>query len=91
MCFLNGCVNPTALLGPVYTLVSTGNVYHAGLSYGSNEAIKKTTGKTTTENIKSLFNKPENITAEEENYDEFFTLVKARTKKNYKIINSTSQ
>ena len=32
--FLNGCVQSTALLGPAYTLASTGNIYHAGLSYG---------------------------------------------------------
>ena len=58
ICFLNGCVQSAAFLGPVYTLVSTGNIYHAGLSYGSNQAIKKATGKTTTENIKSFLEKP---------------------------------
>ena len=52
--FLNGCVQSTALLGPAYTLASTGNIYQAGLSYGSNQAVKKITGKTPTENIKSL-------------------------------------
>ena len=52
--FLNGCVQGVALLGPAYTLASTGNVYQAGLSYGSNQAVKKITGKSTTENIKSL-------------------------------------
>ena len=67
ICFLNGCIQSTALLGPVYTLVSTGNVYQAGLSYGSNQAIKRATGKTTSENIKSLLNKEEIITEEEEN------------------------
>ena len=52
--FLNGCVQSAALLGPVYTLTSTGNVLHAGLSYGTDQAVKKITGKSTTENIKSL-------------------------------------
>ena len=52
--FLNGCVQSGALLGPAYTLASTGNVFQAGLSYGSNKAVKKITGKSTTENIKSL-------------------------------------
>ena len=65
ICFLNGCVQTTALLGPAYTLVNTGNVYHAGLSYGSNHAIKKVTGKTTTGNIKSLLKKQEIIVEEE--------------------------
>ena len=54
ICFLNGCVQSTAFLGPAYTLVSTGNIYQAGLSYGSGEVIKKTTGKTFIENIKFL-------------------------------------
>ena len=44
----------TALLGPVYTSVGTGNIYHAGLSYGSNEVVKEITGKSPTVNIKSL-------------------------------------
>ena len=52
--FLNGCVQSTALLGPAYTMASTGSIYHAGLSYGSNQAVKNITGKTPTENIKSL-------------------------------------
>ena len=52
--FLNGCVQSAALLGPAYTLTSTGNVFQAGLSYGSNHAVKKITGKSTTENIKSF-------------------------------------
>jgi len=90
ICFLNGCVQSTALLGPAYTLASTGNIYHASLTYGSNEVIKKTTGKTTTENIKSLLDKQE-IIVEEENYDEFFALVKSRIEKTHKIINSTNQ
>ena len=52
--FLNGCVQSTALLGPAYTMASTGNIYHAGLSYGSNQAVKKITGKSPTENVQSL-------------------------------------
>ena len=28
--FLNGCVQSTALLGPAYTLASSGNIYQAG-------------------------------------------------------------
>ncbi len=36
--FLNGCVQSAALLGPAYTLASSGNIYQAGLSYGSNQA-----------------------------------------------------
>ena len=52
--FLNGCVQNTALLGPVYTLATTGNIYQAGLSYGSIQAVKEITGKSPTEHIKSF-------------------------------------
>ena len=46
-----GACGPTAMLGPVYTLTSTGSVTQAGLSYGSSELISKHTGKTPIENI----------------------------------------
>ena len=52
--FLNGCVQSAALLGPAYTMASTGNVFQAGLSYGSNQAVKKITGKSTTQNFKKV-------------------------------------
>ena len=52
--FLNGCVQSAALLGPAYTLASSGNIYQAGLTYGSNQAVKEITGKSPTENIQSL-------------------------------------
>ena len=51
---LSGCAQNVAILGPAYTLVTTGNVYQTGLTYGSNEVITKTTGKSTTQNIKEL-------------------------------------
>ena len=76
--FLNGCVLSAALLGPAYTLTSTGYVFQAGLSYGSNQAVKKITGKSTTENIKSFVDDNKIKVEEEENLDEFFALVKSR-------------
>ena len=89
--FLNGCVQSTALLGPAYTLASTGNIYQAGLSYGSNKAVEEITGKSTTENIKSLTDSKKSKIDEEQNYDEFFALVKNRIEKTSKIINSANQ
>ena len=88
--FLNGCVQSAALLGPAYTLVSTGNVYQAGFSYGSSKVIKKMTDKTPTENIKSLLDNKK-FKVEEVNYDEFFALVKNRIEKKSKIINLANQ
>ena len=74
--FLYGCVQNVAILGPAITGASTGSISHASLSYGSGEIIKKITGKTTTENIKSFLDN-KNTTAEEVNYDEFFVLDKS--------------
>ena len=51
---LNGCLQNTVLLGPAVTVASTGSVYHAGLSYGSNMAITNMTGKTPIDNIKRV-------------------------------------
>ena len=88
---LNGCMQSAALLGPAYTLASTGNIYQAGLSYGSNQAVKKITGKSPTENIKSLTDSKKSKIDKEQNYDEFFALVKNRIEKTSKIINSANQ
>ena len=89
--FLNGCVQNAALLGPAYTLASNGYIYHAGLSYGSNQAVKKVTGKTPTENIKSLVDNKKMKIEEKESQEEFFALVKSRIEKTSKIIKLANQ
>ena len=89
--FLNGCVQSAALLGPAYSLVSTGNIYQAGLSYGSSQAVKKITGKSTTENIKSFVDDNKIKVEEKESQEEFFALVKSRIEKTSKIIKSANQ
>jgi len=48
---LGACAQTTALIGPAITVGSTGNVMQAGFSYGSNMAVKKTTGKTPSEHV----------------------------------------
>jgi len=77
--FLNGCMQSTALLGPVYTLASTGNIYQAGLSYGSNQAVK------------SLVDNEKIKVEEKESQEEFFALVKSRIEKTSKIIKLANQ
>ena len=52
---LNSCAQNAALVGPAYTFATSGNIYHAGLTYGSGAVIEKTTGKSATQNIKELF------------------------------------
>ena len=48
----NGCLQSSALLGPGVTLATTGNVFQAGLQYGTNSAIKKETGKDALTHVK---------------------------------------
>ena len=89
--FLNGCLQNTAFLGPAVTVASTGSVYQAGLSYGSSQAVKKITGKSTTENIKSFIDNKKIKVEEEESQEEFFVLVKSRIEKTSKIIQLANQ
>jgi len=89
--FLNGCVQNTALFGPAYTLASKGSIYQAGLTYGSNQAVKKITGKSPTENIQSLVDNKQKKNVEEEKQEEFFALVKNRIEKTSKIIQLANQ
>jgi hypothetical protein len=78
---LSGCAQ-TAFLGPIYSLASTGSVYHAGLSYGSDKAITTLTGKSPGENIKDL------IVIKKED-SEFNKLVKRQIKKTREQLNLT--
>ena len=89
--FLNGCVQNAALLGPAYTLASNGNIYQAGFSYGSNQAVRKVTGKSPIENIQSLVDNKKKKIEEKESQEEFFTLVKNRIEKTSKIIQLANQ
>ena len=89
--FFNGCVQSTALLGSAYTLTSTGNVFQAALSYGSNQAVKKITGKSPTENIKSFVDDKKIEVEEVDSDDEFFASLKSKIEKKSKIIDLTNQ
>tara|TARA_B110000444_G_scaffold14926_1_gene12894 strand:- start:83 stop:373 length:291 start_codon:yes stop_codon:yes gene_type:complete len=82
--FLNGCAQNAALLGPAYTLATSGNIYHAGFTYGSNEIVTKTTGKSMVQNIK------ESITPKKEDSD-FQKLVKRNIEKTRKKLNLSNQ
>ena len=92
--FLGACTAPTAMLGPAYTLTSSGNIYQAGLSYSSNALIEKYTGKTPIENLKELSSnnedKTQNIKEETLKSEDFYLLVKAKIEKTSKILNLTN-
>ena len=44
---LSGCAQSTAMLGPVITIASTGNVSQAGLTDFGNQAVEEETGMDT--------------------------------------------
>ena len=88
---LGACTAPTAMLGPAYTLTSTGNVAQAGLSYGSNEVITMYTGKTPMENVIEITSKDVNIQKQTLESEDFKNLVKTRVIKTNNILKSTNQ
>ena len=82
--FLSACVQNVALLGPAYTLAASGSVYQAGLTYGTNEIITKTTGKSTSQNFKEI------LTPKKED-TEFKKLVKKNIEETRKKLNLSNQ
>ena len=52
---LTGCAQSTAFIGPAITVAATGNIAQAGFTYGTNEVIKRETGKDTMQYVSGLF------------------------------------
>ena len=70
--FLNGCFQVLALVGPVATGVTSGNIYQSAISYSFSYGVKKKTGKTIIENIVDLskdFKRKEQIAKNKANKD----------------------
>ena len=57
--FLSGCFQAIAYLGPAIGGASTGKIYQAGLSYGTNMIMEEATGKTTSEHMWDILNSKE--------------------------------
>ena len=55
--FLSACTQSTVFLGPAISAGSSGNVMQAGYSYGTNMAVKQTTGKLAGEHVSSYIEK----------------------------------
>ncbi len=91
--FLTNCTSPSVMLTPVYTFSSTGNVYQAGLSYGSNKFIEKITGKTMVENLRDikLSEEDENIQKKTLESEDFYFLVKNKIDKTSVIFKKSNQ
>ena len=94
--FMGACTAPTAMLGPTYTLTSTGNIFQTGFTYGSQKAIENHTGKTPLENLKEIsslkdFEKKENIHKKTIESEDFYFLVKNKIEKSSGIFNLSNQ
>lgn len=89
--FLSGCIQSTTMVGPTMTLVSSGNVYQAGASYGANKAIENETGMPPS---KYIFNKIEDNkinkkkeTIDNDLYESISILLELNIEKTKKLIN----
>ena len=75
---LTGCAQSTSFLGPAITVAATGNITQAGFTYGTNEVIKRETGKDTMQYVSSLLEpKDKKATINED----LVALVESRIKK----------
>ena len=88
LCFLNGCVQSTALLGPAITIGTTGNVVQAGAQLGTNHAIKHETGKDALTHITDKVDKDKKKRNFNKNFVKF---LENRIKKTRKKLNLTNQ
>ena len=74
--FLTGCFQSSAMVGPTITLVSTGNVSQAGLTYIANKAVKEETGMSTAEYVSTFLEEKTKKTKKNEKiYEDLLTLV----------------
>ena len=93
--FLGACTSPTAMLGPAYTLSSTGNIYQASFSYGTNEIITNYTGKSPIENLQEITNDKKiyskNIKKKTLESEDFYILVKNKIENVKGTINFSNQ
>ena len=88
LCFLNGCVQSTALLGPAITIGTTGNVVQAGVQLGTNHAIKHETGKDALTHITDAVDEDKR----KKNFNKnFVRLLESRIKETRKKLNLTNQ
>ena len=89
--FIAGCTSPSAMLGPAYTLSSTGNTFQAAFSYGSNELITAYTGKTPIENVKKVTLSEKNIQKKTLESEDFYILVKNKIDQTGAILRKSNQ
>tara|TARA_Y100000591_G_C21218101_1_gene398679 strand:- start:61 stop:384 length:324 start_codon:yes stop_codon:yes gene_type:complete len=95
LAFLSACTSPTAMLGPAYTLSSTGNIYQASFSYGTNQIITNYTGKSPIENLQEITKdqtiQRKNIRKKTLESEDFYILVKNKIENVKGTINLSNQ
>ena len=93
--FLGACTAPTAMIGPAYTLTSSGNALQAGISYGSNQMVTSYTGKTPVENFQKFISKDvqkqKNIQKNTLESKEFILFVKQNVAQKNSLLNNSNQ
>ena len=83
--FFNGCVQNVSLLGPIYTIGTTGNALQAGASLGTSHAIKKIKSKVDSQKNNILLKKIKSKDDLKENSDEFFKTINKYVKRSNRI------
>ena len=92
--FLTGCLQTTAMMGPAITLVSTGSISHAGITFLTNKAIKDETGMNTLEFVSNKIDERKYKKEVDDNFninDDFIILVQNNFDKTRKIILTQNQ
>ena len=92
--FLTGCLQTTAMMGPAITLVSTGSISQAGITFLTNKAIKDETGMNTLEFVSNKIDERKYKKEVDDNFninDDFIILVKNNFDKTRKIILAQNQ
>ena len=84
--FLTGCYQSTAMVGPVITLASTGNVSQAGLAYMTNKAVEKETGMSTTKYVSTILEEKTKKNKNKKINEELMILVKTNFEETRKKI-----
>tara|TARA_Y100000741_G_C17930912_1_gene427682 strand:- start:128 stop:346 length:219 start_codon:yes stop_codon:yes gene_type:complete len=59
--FLSACYQNTAMIGPAITAGSSQNITQSAFSYVTSTSVKKATGKTPAEHVKSLLDDQKKI------------------------------
>ena len=85
-CFLSGCMQSTAMLGPVLTFGGTGNVSQAGVSFFTNKVIEQKTGMDALTLVTKKIDENNTQKSQKRMNKNFILLVKTNFKKTRKKI-----